>query len=301
VELEIRHYRLLVTVADTGSVRAAARSLGLSLPAATAALGRVERALGGALFDRSRDAWVATARGAPLVQRARRVVGTAESLTAEVQRLQSRATLIRVRTSVLPFEELLPVLRLRFPRLEWSVTSDTLDGALAAVAEDEADLVYGLRQADDRLPEPPGVVVQDLLTEQAVLLAPGWHPLRGCGAVPLAELHDSPWVVPADPEVEEGLRAACRRAGFEPDVAYRPEHALQINGVIAMAGGAVAPVSPVWRLNRGNVLLSCPGLPAYTWTLAHREDRVDPEVVAALTTITRSGYRALAAVSPRLV
>lgn len=299
MELEIRHYRLLVTVAETGSIGAAARQLGLSVPAATAALRRVEHALGGPVFDRSGEVWTPTARGAPLVQRARRVVGTADSLSAEVQRLQSRSSPIRVRTAVLPFEVLLPALRVRFPRLQWSVTSDTLAGALAAVAAGEADMVYGLRQADASLPEPPGIVVQDLLSEQTVLLAPEWHPLRDRGPVPLAELRGSQWVVPAEPVVEQGLQMACRRAGFEPEIAYRPEQSTNINSVVAVGGGAVAPVSPIWRPDRMNVLIPCPGLPVFTWVLAHRAERVDPKVVAAITKITRTGYKAVATLTRR--
>ena len=300
MELEIRHCRAIVAVAETGDPAAAARALGLPPAATAAAVRRVEDLLGTPLFDRTGESWATTERGEEAVQRARRVLVTADSVTSEVRRLRHPASEIRVRAAFLPFEVLLPALRVRFPRLRWTVTADTLAGALAAVADGEADLVYGLRNDDGDPDVAPGVAHQDLLTERSALLVPGWHPDAGAREVALHRLRDTPWAVPAEPVVEQGLQTACRRVGFEPQIVYRPAHFALLNGVVAAAGGAVAPVSPIWQAEQNNVVLQCPELPAFTWMLAHHPDRVEPRVVAAVAAITRVGYRAVAAMARRL-
>ena len=58
MDLELRHLRIVCAVAEAGSVTKAAASLGLAQPAVTAQLRRIERTLGGQLFERAprRDA-----------------------------------------------------------------------------------------------------------------------------------------------------------------------------------------------------------------------------------------------------
>lgn len=50
----MRHLRALCAIADTGSLHRAARTLGVSQPALTTQLRRIENALGAELFSRGR-------------------------------------------------------------------------------------------------------------------------------------------------------------------------------------------------------------------------------------------------------
>ncbi len=52
MELELRHLRTVRAIADTGSLTKAAATLGLAQPALSAQLRRIEKALGGTLFER---------------------------------------------------------------------------------------------------------------------------------------------------------------------------------------------------------------------------------------------------------
>lgn len=63
MELELRHLRTVRAIADAGSLTRAATVLGLAQPALSAQLKRIERALGGALFERGRHGVRATALG----------------------------------------------------------------------------------------------------------------------------------------------------------------------------------------------------------------------------------------------
>ena len=65
MNLELRHLKVVCAIAETGSVTKAASQLGLAQPALTAQLQRIERTLGGPLFDRDRRGVTLTHRPAP--------------------------------------------------------------------------------------------------------------------------------------------------------------------------------------------------------------------------------------------
>ncbi|WP_031051523.1 helix-turn-helix domain-containing protein, partial [Streptomyces sp. NRRL WC-3774] len=55
MDLEVRHLRAVVAIAETGSLHRAARQLGVAQPSLSTQLRRIEQALGGALFVRARS------------------------------------------------------------------------------------------------------------------------------------------------------------------------------------------------------------------------------------------------------
>ena len=70
MNVELRHLRVVVLVAEAGSVGRAARWLKVSQPSLTAQLKRIEAAFGGELFERSRTGvtpprWAGTPSIAP--------------------------------------------------------------------------------------------------------------------------------------------------------------------------------------------------------------------------------------------
>src|SRR3954454_16119118 len=87
MELELRHLRVVCAIADAGSVTKAASVLGLAQPALTAQLQRIERALGGALFERDRRGARATALGELVLSRARVLLPAMKGLQDEAARL----------------------------------------------------------------------------------------------------------------------------------------------------------------------------------------------------------------------
>lgn len=70
-DLNIRHLRALPEVTAHGSLNVAARAVGLSQPALTQGLGKLERQLGLALFDRRSDGVTPTPAGEVMAERSR--------------------------------------------------------------------------------------------------------------------------------------------------------------------------------------------------------------------------------------
>lgn len=77
--MKLHHFRDLLAVAETGSLRAAARHLGLAQPVITRSIQELERELGVALFDRH-------AKGVTLTEKGTMFVRRVESFQAELQR-----------------------------------------------------------------------------------------------------------------------------------------------------------------------------------------------------------------------
>src|SRR3954465_4580729 len=87
MNLELRHLRVVCAIAETGSVTKAASQLGLAQPALTAQLQRIERTLGGPLFERDRRGARPTALGELVLSRARVLLPAMKGLQDEAARL----------------------------------------------------------------------------------------------------------------------------------------------------------------------------------------------------------------------
>ncbi|MFI5678676.1 LysR family transcriptional regulator [Streptomyces cellulosae] len=94
MDIEVRHARIVVTISEAGSISRGANELNLPQPSLTAQLKRIERAVGGDLFVRSRTGVTPTPLGerlipllGDLVRRADEVIAQASCATAGQLRL----------------------------------------------------------------------------------------------------------------------------------------------------------------------------------------------------------------------
>jgi DNA-binding transcriptional LysR family regulator len=84
MDLELRHLRTICAIADTGSISGAAVVLGVSQPAITLLLRRMEQSIGGTLFHRDRTGSRPTALGERAVRQARLMLAELESFAADL-------------------------------------------------------------------------------------------------------------------------------------------------------------------------------------------------------------------------
>lgn len=227
--MKFHHMRTIVAVAETGSVRGAARRLGLSQPALTKSLGQLERELGAALVQRS-------ARGTQFTELGKAMLARARAIDAELRRADEEVSQIRglaqgsvsVGVSAAAAIVLMPRALNEFRRIYPSVQVRIMESLHPAVAqllrEGALDFAIG--------PLPPGAMDKDLSAEhvfdnELLIGARRDHPLRG-RVKRLADLAEAEWIS-AGPQ---GSRGAVVQEVFSALGLAPPKVAVQVDTVL---------------------------------------------------------------------
>ncbi|RKH29850.1 LysR family transcriptional regulator [Corallococcus sp. CA041A] len=241
-QVELRHLRYFVAVAEAGSVMAGARAIGIVQPALSRQLRELEEAIGTPLLIRRSTGIALTAAGASFLQDATRML--AELQGSRERALRSAAgQLGELRLGVLPNYFPLPVVsnvlkafRNACPDVMLSISPmlsaeqataiahGDLDGGIMAWRQDEAPHLSGTRLLRDRF-------------VLAMLSTPGQ---RFRAPRQLAELAGAPfvWFDPLRSAANHRfLLEQCRRAGFTPRIAQVGSDIPTLIGLVAAGMG----------------------------------------------------------------
>jgi len=230
MELEVRHLRVLVAVADHGSATKAAAALGLSQPSLSSQLRRIEREMGAPLFERSRDGMVPTDLGRTVLAKARSVLADMADLRGHNAAAEDPGRLVELRIGAMPgpiLSRIVPhIVRLHAPCGPLTVRTHTdasAAGLMRAVQQNRLDATLLMEIHGYDTPTPDGLKRTVLVPAEPIFVAISeHHPLAAKEIVDLADLAGERWV--CDPTDDFGgtayLRKACRDAGFEPNIAY---------------------------------------------------------------------------------
>ncbi|MEU7755173.1 LysR family transcriptional regulator [Micromonospora sp. NPDC049101] len=265
MNLELRHLRVVCAIAETGSVTKAASALGLAQPALTAQLQRIERTLGGPLFDRDRRGARPTALGELVLARARVLLPAMKGLQDEAARLAGAGDappcyrfggvnspilgrMVHRLAAAQPPAQITTFASWSVDELAQLVAGGRLDFALTGVCGD-ASPSGGF-----------GLSWQEVAIDPVLVLLPETHPLAAHDEVRLADLRHEQWVAaPGDGCFGDCFAAACARAGFTPRKVYETD----IRGCVDLvdAGVGVALCQATFRPVAGLVTRRIAGTP----------------------------------------
>ncbi|GIF26242.1 DNA-binding transcriptional LysR family regulator [Actinoplanes tereljensis] len=224
MNLELRHLKVVCAIAETGSVTKAASQLGLAQPALTAQLQRIERTLGGPLFERDRRGARPTALGELVLSRARVLLPAMKGLQDEAARLAGATdseTMSRYRIGALGG----PILGGMVYRLSMAQPDAQITTHASYYVEELATMLQGgkldyaqVGVCGDAMPAADyGLVWQTVAVDAVCVLMPDDHPGTKQIDVDLAELAHEQWVgSTGDGCFAECFAAACARSGFTP-------------------------------------------------------------------------------------
>lgn len=274
MNVTVRQLEIFACAARAPSFTDAAATLGISQPALSESIRRMEGELGVRLFDR-------TTRSLSLTPEGRALAGLAEEVAREVRTglrdiVERGARRPRVTVALLPSiaAALLPTaadsLREGFPDAELHVCDVLHERALALVEDGSADLAVTMRPSGDLLAYEP------LGTDRVHLLMRRGHPLSGRTPLPWRALAGQSFVALARTtsvrkQVDAGLAAA--------DVAVTPRFEVeQIPSAVALVAAG----------------LGVTALPELTFAMFPRAGLVTrplekPVVARAFGLITRAG------------
>ncbi|AHH99274.1 hypothetical protein GCM10010174_50340 [Kutzneria viridogrisea] len=298
MQLEIRHARVVVTLAEAGSISKAAARLKLPQPSLTAQLRRIEQVTGGELFIRSSTGITPTRLGRRLVPMLAELVAKADAVLAEAT---SEAATLRFGVAEWTPTTLPAAVQGSMPGREVRTVTLTSAAALAEVIGGQLDLVLVSGPAEvPALGMDAGLATEVVVTEPIWVAVPQESPVSGQSRAHYAELTELPWVrhVPEHwvHEVERWLTAG---GGFEPEVLHEVAGHAEAMIWVRDAGTATLVTPSGWSRGAGLVTIDEPLHSELK--LVWRPGAVEEETVRTLTAALRSYYADYARTVPGLV
>ncbi len=203
--MKLHHLRDLLALVETGSIRAAAKHLGLSQPALSRSLRDLERELGAPLVERRARGTVLTPIGEMFARRAGAAFHELSRAREEIAQHQGdvQGRIVACLSSLSHIALLpsaLPQFRRRYPRVELRLIEGPYPMVERRLVDGTIDFFVGpLRTAA----VAPGLRLDKLFDNHRVVIARKGHPLQH--ATTLADLVHADWITTSitnDPEAE---------------------------------------------------------------------------------------------------
>ncbi len=217
---DLRTVDYFLTAVARGSLRAAAQELGVTQPALTKAIRRLENSFGVPLFDRQARGVTPTVYGTAVLRHAKDVKAALGAAWDEVEALRTgSAGLVKIgagpswQDAVLP--EAIAELRITRPGVRMHVMGGGDDQLKDLLKSGALDFVLAAVPETPRL--EPELAWQPLLADEYCVIADVHHPLRGRGEVRPEDLLAYPWILPPATSYMVGrLHHLLRAAGLPP-------------------------------------------------------------------------------------
>ncbi|MFA5607370.1 MAG: LysR family transcriptional regulator [Leucobacter sp.] len=235
--------RILHTLATTGSLTATAAALGLSQPAVSQRIKRVETRLAVPLIERSGRGIRLTTAGRILAEHGRTVVAEIDAALAAIDDLRGeRAGTLRLvgfpSASATIVPALMRLLAKEAPDVALQYREAEPPAATTMLRDGEVDcaLIFDYEGAADL---PAGSAFVPLWREEVSLVVSDARVVTG-GAASLGDFAAEHWIAGCE-KCRGHLMSAAGEAGFEPDIIQETDN---VPAMLAMAaaGGAVALV-----------------------------------------------------------
>jgi LysR family hydrogen peroxide-inducible transcriptional activator len=232
----VRHLEALVAVADHGSFRRAATSLGMSQPALSAQVQGAEDLLGIQVFERDRRSVLVTPAGEDVVGRAREAL---DSIDAVGDAARRRATPLTgpLRLGVIPtiapywLPALLPPVRAKYPQLELILREEQTSRLLAQLDKGQLDAALLA------IPVPGDFTTAEIAHENFVLASPKGSALAKRKRVTDRDLDDETVLLLEDGHcLRDQALAVCERGGAIESMAVR---ATSLPTLVQMVAGGL--------------------------------------------------------------
>ncbi len=192
--MRLSQIRVFLAVVDSGSIRAAARSLGVSPPAVTKSLRQLEDELRVRLMDRTQHGVIATPAGSAFAARARVVQAELRKAGEELahfggERTGSVALGVGPTEMTLIVPDALNEFRQQFPRAAVRIVEGRRPAWLPLVRDATLDFGVGIRP---EVKLESGLAFRPLFRSDFTVAARKGHPLRSARS--FARLADAEWL-----------------------------------------------------------------------------------------------------------
>jgi LysR family transcriptional regulator, regulator of abg operon len=214
--MKLTSLRALVAAIEEGSLRSAARRIGVSQPALTKMIRELERELATILLLRSTTGVLATAQGMVLYERAIAADRELSHAVEQIQQLGGRMTGTLTIGAVplavlLLIPETLRTFGQEFPDIQLRIIEELYIAQLTRLRKGEVDVALG--PLPDQLP-PGEFIVETLMPIAMVVVVRKGNPLASARC--LADLAEAPWVYTGATPDSGYARLLYERNGLKP-------------------------------------------------------------------------------------
>jgi DNA-binding transcriptional LysR family regulator len=244
-EIELRHLRYFVAVAEELHFGRAALRLHLAQPPLSQQIRKLEGIVGHPLFLRTSRAVKLTAAGEVFLDRARRALSTVRQDLAEVRSVgRGEVGSLRVgfigSSMLTPLPALLGRYRRKHPKADLQLREAMSSQLMQAILDGTIDVAF-LRDGGSL----PGLESESLFSEPFVAVLPANHSLAQRKSISAAALRDEPFVFfpqVAGPVAYGKTVSLCEAHGFRPRVVQEaPQWLTVLRLVGAGLGVTIAP------------------------------------------------------------
>ncbi len=244
-QIELRHLRYFVAVAQELHFGKAAQKLHIAQPPLSQQIRRLEDLVGYALFQRTSRSVKLTLAGKALLQSAERTLSRVrEDLDNVRSSARGEAGLLSVgfvsSAMLTPLPHALSAFRKMYPKDRLQLHEFHTSQLIEAIRK--GDIHAGLVRDPGPIPEVHSELV---VTEPFIVIFPKGHSLTRYRAVPLIRLENEPMVFypnSAGEFASETTMRLCERRGFRPRIAQEAPHWQTIVGLVAAGlGVTIAP------------------------------------------------------------
>jgi DNA-binding transcriptional LysR family regulator len=220
-EIELRHLRYFLAVAETLHFSKAAQIVGIAQPPLSQQIKRLEQLIGHRLFDRTTRGVKLTLAGQLLAERARSTLEKVQDDLAQVRRLGrgEEGTLTVGFSGSVMFTGLPAAIesyRSRYPKVELRLRELATSAQIVALLNGTLDLAF-LRDGD----LTDGIQISTMMRESYVAVLPAAHLLARKRSLRVKDLQKEPFILFArrmGPLAFDRTIACCERNGFRPNI-----------------------------------------------------------------------------------
>ncbi len=219
--MEFYQIRQFVAVAETGSFTKGAARAGVSQPAISAAVAKLERELGQKLLDRRQKSVVPTPAGGRFLDAARNILLACNTIKSELRAASAPQTLRVGVLRTLPTFHVIGVLQ-AFRRAHPDIVIELFEGPREDLEKhlEQKKLDLCLTSLKDPTASETSAV---LFTEPYVLAVPQNHRLSKFKSITLADLQGERFILRTSCETFQETTALLVARGIRPRVVYRTD------------------------------------------------------------------------------
>ncbi|MFI6320299.1 LysR family transcriptional regulator [Nonomuraea sp. NPDC050556] len=278
--LDVVRLRVLVAVARTGSLTAAAKELHYAQPSVSHHLSRLEAETGAKLIQRAGRGIRLTEAGRLLADRAAEIItrldAASDELAAHVGLRSGRVRLAAFPSALGTFvPEAAKRLALDHPGLRLNLTETEPPEALRLLRAGRVDVAVIFRY-DDTAPEDGDIRTIPLFDDPSYLVSPDET------SADLADHEESSWIAGCD-RCRSHLLDMCSRAGYEPLISFTSDDIVAVQALVAAGMGLTVLPGLALRAHRNPAVhtVELPGSTRHVYAAVYG-DPPDPPATAAL-------------------